>query len=229
MFIIAANWKMNGNSLFAQNYAAKLENFIAENRPLPEIIILPPAPLFSQLKGSFKLGGQNCHALEKGAFTGETSALLLKDMGCEYVLCGHSERREAGETSADVAAKAETAHGTGLKTIICVGEKDGEDFARVVFPQLDKSLPHCATKDNTVIAYEPVWAIGTGRTPTAEDIARCHEQIAEKTGLKVMYGGSVKPENTAEISAIKNVGGLLVGGASLDVDGFINIIQAAKR
>lgn len=225
MFIVAANWKMNGDVAFARKYAASLDNFATN----VELVILPPFPLFSVLKGNFKIGGQNCFAGEKGAYTGEVSPYLLKDMGCEYVLIGHSERREMGESSDVVAIKAESAHSAGLKTIICAGEKQGEDFEKVTFGQLDKSIPHCATKENTVIAYEPVWAIGTGVTPTLEEISERHRKINEKYGFKTLYGGSVKVDNAKEISNIEHVNGLLVGGASLDVEQFKKIISAGRN
>ena len=225
MFIVAANWKMNGDVAFAQNYALSLANIATSS----EIIILPPFPLLSVLKGNFKLGGQNCYLAEKGAFTGEISPNLLKDLGCEYVLLGHSERREIGESSELIAKKVEAAHAAGLKVILCAGEKAGEDFASVTFSQLDKSLPYCASKDNTIIAYEPVWAIGSGVTPTAKQIDERHKAINEKYGFKTIYGGSVKGDNAHEISAIENVNGLLVGGASLDVEQFKKIIASGRN
>ncbi len=228
MFIIAANWKMNGNVNFAQTYCAELDKFINEQGVKSEIIVLPSAPLLTVVKGNFKIGGQNCHYEKSGAFTGEISAELLKNLGCDYALCGHSERRQMGESSELIAAKAEASHNAGLKAIICIGENDGEDFAKTVFAQLDKSLPFTATAANTIIAYEPVWAIGTGRTPSTKDIEERHAEIKTKSGFKVIYGGSVKPENAAEISNAANVDGLLVGGASLDIEQFKKIITARK-
>lgn len=230
MFIIAANWKMNGEQEFARNYNVALKEFIASSTAqLPEIIILPPSPLLYLMKGNYKLGAQNCHAKDKGAFTGEISAGILKDVGCQYVLLGHSERREMGEKCILVSEKAAAAHAAGLKTIICVGEKEGEDFDSVVFEQLKNSIPSCADENNTVIAYEPVWAIGTGRTPTAEDIGKCHSKIKAKYNFSLLYGGSVKAANAGEISKISNVDGLLVGGASLDVDEFKTLITACNH
>jgi len=225
MFIIAANWKMNGDVAFARQYATALENFTSK----AEVIILPPFPLLSALKGNFKTGGQNCFAGEKGAYTGEVSPYLLKDIGCEYVLLGHSERREMGETSELVFAKAEVAHKAGLKTIICAGEKSGENFEKIIFTQLDKSIPYSATVANTIIAYEPVWAIGSGITPTSAEISERHKAINDKYGFKTIYGGSVKADNASEISNLDNVNGLLVGGASLDVEQFKLLITRITK
>ncbi len=222
MFIVVANWKMNGDVAFARAYAQALENFSPSGA---EIVILPPYPLLTAIQGNFKLGAQNCYWAEKGAYTSQVSPYLLKSLGCDYVLLGHSERREAGETSASVMKKAEAAHKAGLKTIICAGEKAGEDFKKITFAQLDNSVPASADKTNTIIAYEPVWAIGTGETPTIAQIEERHEAVVEKYGFPTIYGGSVKLENAAEISKLKNVNGLLVGGASLDVEGFKKIIQ----
>ena len=218
MFLVVANWKMNGSQALASEFNAGVKTGNAE------AVICPPFPLLGALKGNFKLGAQNCHHLSDGAHTGSVSATLIKELGAEYVIIGHSERREAGETSALIAKKTEAAQKAGLKVILCVGEKEGEDMEKVVRKQLSESLP--ASKQNIVIAYEPVWAIGSGRTPTTAQIEQAHEFIAKETGLKVIYGGSVKPANTAEIAKAKGVSGLLVGGASLDVKSF-NAIMAA--
>ena len=216
MFLVIANWKMNGSPQDAAEFGSACKAGNAE------VVVCPPFPLLGYVKGNFKTGAQNCHHLTDGAHTGEVSATLIKQMGAEYVILGHSERREAGETSALIAKKAETAAKAGLKAIICVGEKDGEDMESVVKKQLAESLP--INKSDIVIAYEPVWAIGSGRTPTSEYIEAAHAYIIKLTGLKVIYGGSVKPANTAEISKTSGVSGLLVGGASLDVKSFNAII-----
>jgi triosephosphate isomerase len=218
MFLVVANWKMNGSLKTAAEFEQGIKSRNAE------IVLCPPFPLLMALKGQFRLGAQNCHHLTEGAHTGEVSASLIKELGAEYVIVGHSERREAGENSELIAQKAAAAQKAGLKVIICVGEKEGEDMENVVKEQLSESLP--ANKNNIIIAYEPVWAIGSGRTPTGEQIEKAHGLIAAITGLKVIYGGSVKPANTAEIARIKNVSGLLVGGASLDVNSFNAIIKA---
>jgi triosephosphate isomerase len=186
------------------------------------------------------LGGQDCHVAASGAYTGDIAAEMLADAGAGAVIVGHSERRSAhGELDRIVRAKAAAAHRAGLIAIVCVGETAGERSAGltedVVRRQLDKSLPDAATATNTVIAYEPVWAIGTGLTPTNEDVARVHAAIrqvlterfaAEGAGMRILYGGSVKPSNARELLAIKDVNGALVGGASLKASDFLGIIAA---
>lgn len=235
MFIIAANWKMNGDVAFAHNFAKKLP---ASNH---EIIILPPAPLLGLIKGNFKLGGQNCYMAEKGAFTGEISPNLLKDIGCEYVLLGHSERRHnidlGAEQSDLISFKAAAAHKAGLKTIICGGEKSGEDFTKMTFAQLEISIPATATATNTIIAYEPVWAIGTGRVASAADAqevcAAIRSTLAELASpeiaatVRVLYGGSVNAKNVGELVGKPDVDGALVGGASLDGEQFATLSAIA--
>lgn len=230
MSIIVANWKMNGEHEFARSYNVALKEFISSQATLAaEIVICPPAPLLYLMKGNYKLGAQNCHSKNSGAFTGEISAPILKDAGCEYVILGHSERREMGERCPSVSDKAATANAAGLKTIICVGEKDGEDFLDVVLAQLKNSIPSCATEQNTIIAYEPVWAIGTGRTATVKEIEAHHAEIKKKFNFKLLYGGSVKAANAKEILKTPYVDGLLIGGASLDVDEFKNIILSSNE
>jgi triosephosphate isomerase len=183
---------------------------------------------------SIACGGQDCHAEASGAFTGDISARMLKDLGCSHVIVGHSERRQFHkETSAQVAAKAGAAHAAGLTAIVCVGETDAERTAgradAVVLEQLAASIPGTATPANTVIAYEPVWAIGTGKVASAEDILHMHALIRSKTEaeMRLLYGGSVKASNAGEILHLKNVDGVLVGGASLKVEEFWAIAQAA--
>jgi triosephosphate isomerase len=223
MFIVAANWKMNGDRKFAQEFVQQLKML---NSP-HEVIIFPPLTLLDSI--DFKKGSQDCCYREYGPFTGQISADMIKETGAEYTLLGHSERREhCHETSEIVCSKAKSANKAGLKTIICVGEKEGEDFETVVSDQLKKSIPFTASAVNTVIAYEPVWAIGTGKTPTIADIEQRQKFIKDKTKLPVIYGGSVKPENAKEIANAANVDGLLVGGASLVIKDFISIIEAKK-
>lgn len=217
MFLVVANWKMNGNAKLAEQFNASLKT-----NPKAEAVICPPFHLINSIKG--KRGAQNCHHSHDGAHTGEISVHMLKELGAKYVILGHSERREAGETSAQVARKAEAALKAGLKVILCIGEKEGEDIDVVVAEQLKASLP--GSKDNITIAYEPVWAIGSGRTPSHKEIEEAHALINRLSGLKVIYGGSVKAENAGEISRIKGVNGLLVGGASLDINSFNAIITA---
>jgi len=220
MFLVVANWKMNGNIELAESF----NNGI---KPLGcQIVICPPFTLISALKGNFAVGAQNCHFEQSGAFTGEVSPAMLKTAGAEYVILGHSERRQAGETSNLVAKKAIAAHEAGLKTIICVGENEGEKIENVIVKQLTESLPASANSENTVIAYEPVWAIGSGKTPKAEQIVAAHHMIGKECGFKVLYGGSVSPNNAAEIKNTDYVGGLLVGGASLNLQKFNQILEA---
>ena len=228
MFIIAGNWKMNGDRKFAEAFSQKLGSFLTKNTLDEEIIIFPPSILLSFVrKNGFKTGGQDCWHREYGPCTGEISPFMLKDLGCEYVLLGHSERREFNkETSELVAGKAVCAHKAGVKTIICIGEKQGEDFETVVSEQIKKSIPMTSSEMNTIIAYEPVWAIGTGKTPTLAEIEQRQKFIKDKTKLSVLYGGSVKADNAVEIANTPNVDGLLVGGASLVFEEFEKIILA---
>ena len=193
------------------------------------------------LKGSnILLGGQDCHAEASGAHTGDIAAEMLAGAGATAVIVGHSERRAAhGELDIIVRAKAAAAHRARLTAIVCVGETGGERAAGltevVVRRQLAGSLPDASTAANTVVAYEPVWAIGTGLTPTAADVARVHAAIrqalvarfpAEGAGVRILYGGSVKPSNARELLSIKDVDGALVGGASLKASDFLGIIAA---
>ncbi len=207
-----------------------------------EVLVCPPATLMAAAaeiaRGSaLKIGGQNCHKFEYGAHTGDISPAMLKDAGASYVILGHSERRaDHGETNVAVKRKAISAMGAGLKVIICVGEtKADRDAGReltVVGRQLLGSLPTDTDVRRLVVAYEPIWAIGTGVTPTAQDIAEMHRFIREETGrlfpgsgeaIRLLYGGSVKPSNAGELLAVPNVDGALVGGASLKADDFMQI------
>jgi triosephosphate isomerase len=203
------------------------------------MVLCPPASLLSETgaqianSGLF-LGGQDCHTAASGAFTGDISAAMLKDIGCTYVILGHSERRQYHkEDDALIAAKATAAHAAGLISIICVGETDAERSAgqqnTIVQKQLKNALPAGGcTPENTVIAYEPVWAIGTGKTASTADIAAMHAHIRGlvPAGMKILYGGSVKSSNAAEILSTPNVDGALVGGASLKADEFWAIATA---
>jgi triosephosphate isomerase len=213
--------------------------------PKARIVVCPPATLISRLvamaEGVFELGGQDCHPKPAGAYTGDVSAEMLRDAGAAWTIVGHSERRQyLGETDALIAAKAQAAWRAGLGAIICLGETEDERNAGreedIVDRQLAESVPAGPTAVNTAIAYEPVWAIGTGRTPTVRDIARMHTHIRERLAarhghegqmIEILYGGSVKPDNAKEILAIDNVGGALVGGASLKAADFLAIIGAA--
>lgn len=236
--LAAGNWKMNGTRADLEQARA-----IAEAFPSPKcgILLCPPATLVramaDMLAGSaVMVGGQDCHAQDAGAHTGDISAAMLADAGARQVILGHSERRaDHAETSALVAAKASAAHAAGLVAIICIGETEAErdsgQTLDVVLTQLKDSVPKGAISANTVIAYEPVWAIGTGRTPTLEQIAEVHDALRAElpdAGISLLYGGSVKPGNAAEIFAITNVDGALVGGASLKAADFGAIIAALE-
>lgn len=235
--LIAGNWKMNGTSAALAEIAA-LAAQVGAKPPAAELLICLPATLLTRAveaaAGRIPIGGQDCRAEVSGAFTGDISAEMLKDAGASAVIVGHSERRQYhGETDAQVAAKAAAAYRAGLTAIICVGESEAErDAGRalaVVGTQIAGSVPEGARAAATAVAYEPIWAIGTGRTPTLGEIAEMHAYIraalkarlgAEGAGLRILYGGSVKPSNAAEILAVAEVGGALVGGASLKASDF---------
>ncbi|MDE2337151.1 MAG: triose-phosphate isomerase [Alphaproteobacteria bacterium] len=238
--LIVGNWKMNGLLADSRDLAEKLAAGM-KGDPSNDfhMVVCPPAtmiaPVAAVLKGSaIRWGGQDCHAEASGAFTGDIAAPMLKDLGCDFVILGHSERRQYHEeTSAQVAAKAKQAYAAGLAVIICVGELDAQRSAgeqeSVVARQLAESIPAEALPLNTVIAYEPVWAIGTGKTASAEDIRQMHAFIRGKVGrMQILYGGSVKAENAREILHTENVDGVLVGGASLKAEAFMAIAAASR-
>ncbi|UWQ61324.1 triose-phosphate isomerase [Leisingera caerulea] len=243
--LAAGNWKMNGTGNSLGELAALAES---HSGPAADILICPPATLLSRAADTAKdsavaIGGQDCHANASGAHTGDLSAAMLKDAGASAVILGHSERRaDHGETDAQVCAKAEAAMAEGLTAVICIGEtlaeREAGDTLKVAGTQLAGSVPASASGANTVIAYEPVWAIGTGKVPTLEQIAEVHDFLraeltarfgAETAGsIRLLYGGSVKPSNAAEIFAVSNVDGALVGGASLKAADFSPIITALE-
>ncbi|MGE3876383.1 MAG: triose-phosphate isomerase [Parvibaculaceae bacterium] len=235
--LVAGNWKMNGTTASLKE-ARLLAGMLKDVRLKCEVMLCPPATLISTIRTVVKgariqLGGQDCHWSASGAHTGDISAEMLKDLGCRAVIVGHSERRaDHGETDAIVRQKAEAAHRAGLTAIVCIGEtlderKAGQTLA-VISRQLAGSVPQGTTAANTVIAYEPVWAIGTGLTPTVAEVAEVHQSIRQQTDplMRILYGGSVKPANAAELMAVANVNGALVGGASLKAADFIGIIKA---
>lgn len=236
--LIAGNWKMNGLKASADEVGRLLVK-LGGNAPADrDVLICPPATLLGRLSKYHAVGlltgGQDCHADPSGAHTGDISAEMLKDEGASHVIVGHSERRrDHDETDAVVKAKATAALRAALVPIICVGETERERRENrqmdVVGAQLRGSLPEGAA--TIVVAYEPVWAIGTGLTPTAGDIAAMHAFIRERTraDIRILYGGSVKPANAREILTIDHVNGALVGGASLKADEFFAIIDAARR
>ena len=236
--LIAGNWKMNGLKAEGLALARALVARAAAGDP-PDCALL--IPIADTLRGSgIALGGQDCRAVEKGAHTGDISAAMLKDAGCTYVIVGHSERRaDHGETDAVVQAKASAAHAAGLVPILCVGEtlaeRDAGETLAVVKRQLEGSLPEGLKAPQIVIAYEPVWAIGTGRTPTAEQVGEVHgrirallkERVKDGAEVPILYGGSVKSSNALELLSVANVDGALVGGASLSAADFWAIAQSS--
>ena len=233
--IAAGNWKMHGTS--ADLPAIDAIARAAAQARRAEVLLCLPATLLHPARGrGVALGGQDCHAGAAGAFTGDLSATMLADAGAGAVILGHSERRQGHhEADADIAAKILTARMAGLTTILCIGEtaaqQQTDQTLEVLAAQIAGSLPEGATPANTVIAYEPVWAIGTGRTPTPEQIAATHTFIRSRLpdpGIAVLYGGSVSPANAASIFALPDVDGGLVGGASLKPETFIPIIDALE-
>jgi triosephosphate isomerase len=235
--LVAGNWKMNGTTVSLKE-ARLLSGMLSDVRLKCDILVCPPATLIDPIGRVFrgtkiKVGGQDCHWEPFGAHTGDISAEMLKDAGCSFVIVGHSERRaDHAETNDMVRRKAEAAHRAGLIAIVCIGEtheerKQGRTL-EVVSRQLKNSVPEAATDGNTIVAYEPVWAIGTGVTPTAQEVEEVHAYIRERTapGVRLLYGGSVKPSNAEELLAVANVDGALVGGASLKAADFIGIIKA---
>ena len=240
--LAAGNWKMNGTTAALAEVSALLA---AHPAPACEMLLCPPATLIAQMaaaaRGSvLRVGGQDCHARAAGAHTGDISAPMLVDAGASHVILGHSERRaDHFESDAMVRAKAEAALTAGLVAVICVGESeaqhdDGQTLA-VIGAQLAGSVPDAASVANLVIAYEPIWAIGSGRTPTLAEIEQVHGAIRARltarfgtaaTAIRLLYGGSVKPSNAAEIFAVPEVNGALVGGASLKAADFGAIVAA---
>ncbi len=245
--LVAGNWKMNGLSGSLAEIDAMRQAADAGESGLAELLVCPPATLLAQAAwrikgGELSLGAQDCHPVASGAFTGDISAPMLKDAGATYVIGGHSERRTLHhETDALVRAKVEAALSAGLVPIVCVGETKTErelgDAMAVVPRQLLGSLPLGGAPETLVVAYEPIWAIGTGLTPTPADVAEMHQVIrtllAEMYGaqglrMRLLYGGSVKPSNCGELLTLDNVDGALVGGASLRATEFLAIAAAYR-
>lgn len=235
--LIAGNWKMNGDAPMAKDFAAELAGLLKEGSLRCDLLLCPPFPLLPILAEALSdtgiaLGAQDCHFAESGAHTGDVSAQLLAALGCSHVILGHSERRsDHGEDDALVKAKAEAAQAAGLTPIVCVGESEAQRDAGqaldIVLGQLRASRPQ--GDGALVVAYEPVWAIGTGRTPGADDIAEMHGALRREAGqgIPLLYGGSMKQANAAEILAIDDVNGGLIGGASLKPGDFWEIAKAA--
>ncbi len=244
--LVAGNWKMNGVSA-ALGEVDRLKAGLSERsgRIAADVMLCPPATLLAAMAAraagsTIRVGGQDCHAKASGAHTGDISAEMLKDAGASAVIVGHSERRaDHGESDAVVRAKAEAALRAGLIAIVCVGETADQRKAgktlEIVAGQLAGSIPDAAKAATVVVAYEPVWAIGTGLTPTAADVAEVHAMIrsalaqrfgGEGKGMRLLYGGSVKASNARELMGVAEVNGALVGGASLKADDFLGIIDA---
>ena len=244
--LVAGNWKMNGLKADLGIAAAVAQGYGAELKAAVDLAICPPATLLftasaALIGARIATGGQDCSVQPSGAFTGEISAAMLADAGATFCIVGHSERRTLhGETDATVKAKAVAAHKALLVPIVCVGEtreeREAGEALSVVRRQLEGSVPEGLDGASLVIAYEPVWAIGTGLTPTAADVAEMHASIradlgrilgeAAAAGVRLLYGGSVKPSNAAELMNVPHVDGALVGGASLKAEDFLAIAQA---
>ncbi len=241
--LIAGNWKMNGLTA-ALAEATTLASDLAHQSAACDVLLCPPNTLIHRMQQSLSgslvaVGAQDCHAKAHGAHTGDTSVAMLADAGASCVIVGHSERRaDHGETSPDVRAKAEAVIAGGLLAIICIGEteaqRDAGQTLTTVLGQLAESMPDSGNAATMVIAYEPVWAIGTGRTPTVADIAAVHaairhaleQRLGDGAMVRILYGGSVKPDNARELLAVPHVNGALVGGASLKAKEFLGIIRA---
>jgi len=245
--LVAGNWKMNGLQADGTALAADLAGRMKGAGAMKcDMLVCPPFPLISTIVNAvagsgIAVGGQDCHAQEKGAFTGDTSAYMLKDIGCSYVIVGHSERRTYhAESDETVKAKAEAGLAAGLSAIVCIGEtleqRDAGQTLEVNRSQLHGSIPAGATPENTVIAYEPVWAIGTGRTATPEQAQEVHAMIrselvgklgdAAGNAMRVLYGGSMNAKNAAELLTQPDIDGGLIGGAALKADDFWTIAQS---
>lgn len=248
--LIAGNWKMNGSLAEAASLTEAIVHGVDKDHSLLDrcdFVVCPPFIHIETVFGTIQehshvlsVGAQECSKFENGAYTGDISAGMLTDIGCTHVILGHSERRQYhNESDALIAEKAQAAHGCDLTTIICVGETEQEreqgNAFDVVGAQLEKAVPEGSNAHNTVIAYEPVWAIGTGKTATAEDVKAMHQYIRDKlkekladfAHVRILYGGSVKPNNAQELLSVPNVDGALIGGASLKADDYLAIADSA--
>lgn len=246
--LIAGNWKMNGKLADGVELAKEIAADVkAMGKPQCEFLVCPPFTLLTSVKKALRgskvaLGAQDAHFNVKGAHTGDISPEMLTDIGCSYVILGHSERRaDHGESNELINKKAVAAHKAGLKTVICIGEtldqREAGKAVEVCKEQILGSVPEDATAADTVIAYEPVWAIGTGKVPTSADVeevhAACRKVLAQKLGkgnaskMRILYGGSVKPSNAQELLNLPDVDGALIGGASLKAADFIAIAKNA--
>ena len=245
--LVAGNWKMNGLKASVSELEALIAGYDADLAAKVDTMICPPATLVASFadvaaESAVAIGAQDCHMNLSGAHTGDLSAQMFLDAGADAIIVGHSERRaDHGESDEVVKTKAEAVWEQGLVAIICVGETEEERKSGktldVIKSQLSGSVPAGATADNTVIAYEPVWAIGTGLTPTADDVAEVHALMRDElsnafaeegAAMRLLYGGSVKPSNASELMGVANVDGALVGGASLKAADFLGIMAAYK-
>ena len=240
--LIAGNWKMNGTSADLPELTALAQ---AHGDATVDVVLCGPATLLSRMADSgLSVGGEDCHPAPSGAHTGDISAAMIADTGASYVIVGHSERRtDHHEDDALIAAKAQAAWDAGLTVILCIGETEVQyragETLKVLRGQMAGSLPDATTAANLVLAYEPVWAIGTGLTPTTDEIGAVHNALRDTLvsrfgpevghGIRILYGGSVKPSNAAEIFAVADVDGALVGGASLKAADFSPIITALEQ
>ncbi len=246
--LIAGNWKMNGNTTDAVHLVQEISALL-NNEPdilqRADLLICPPFLHIETVRkaatnDAILMGAQDCARTSNGAHTGDISASMINDIGCEYVILGHSERRTGHKESDNlIAEKAKAAHGNNLISIICVGEtaeeRDQGKENDVIGTQLDQSIPDTATANNIVIAYEPVWAIGSGKTASPEDVANMHafiranlkDRLKDGNTIRILYGGSMKPENAKALLSTPNVDGGLIGGASLKADQFIAIAKEA--
>ncbi len=244
MYLIG-NWKMHGNRAFVKEHLTSVIEAmqVTDIGEQHQVVHCLPTPYLSEAlmlvsDSELAIGAQDCHPEEKGAYTGDVSAAMLKDVGCDYVIVGHSERRAGhGESDVLVAAKVKAARNAALTPVLCVGEtqeqRDSGDFLRIILAQLDAVLAENAGLESLIVAYEPVWAIGTGRTPTIEEITdvcdAIHAHIAKHhINASVLYGGSVKAANSADIFSIPSVDGALVGGGSIDAQEWTGIMNTVK-
>lgn len=239
--LIAGNWKMNGTSADLPELTQLAK---AHEGSSVDVVICGPATLLNRMSETgLKIGGEDCHPENSGAYTGNVSAAMIADTGATYVITGHSERRtDHNEDDALIASKTEAGWNANLHVIICIGETETQyragETLDILRAQMDKSIPDAATAETTTIAYEPVWAIGTGLTPTPDEIAAVHAALrahlearfgTEGTQMRLLYGGSVKASNADDIFALPNVDGALVGGASLKATDFSPIITALEQ
>ena len=237
MPLLVANWKMNGTRALAMEYASQIHAALETAAPQINVVFCPPFPHIAAAKAGLpavsrlKLGAQNCHEKHDGAFTGEVSSVMLKDWGCSHVILGHSERRAMGETDGEILRKASAVIAAGMTPVICVGEQEKDYEKSHTIKVLDgqimglKVLP----AGSYAVAYEPVWAIGSGKTPKISEIAAAHQHIKSTLGsfIPVLYGGSVKPANLKEILRTEGVNGALIGGASLKAEEMKSLIMMA--